>query len=158
MLFQGRLKLVYYSNSIWCHWSYYKLLSPSANSSSGRGLLKSMCDGQKRHKRKRIGFILCFCACKQVPSIDGPSRISSAVKNISVKDQQLHRVAWHIPGRESVPTDSRQFSFSLYVFPSRRTVSRRWRKNKIKLKQKKRHEDDDEDVHPEMRSKYFLQW
>lgn len=137
--FQGRLKQTYYSNSIWRHWSYYKLLSPSANTSSGKGLLKSMCDGQKRHKRKRMGFIFCFSACKQVPSVHGPSRISSAVKNISVKDQQLHRVAWHIPGRESVPTESWQFSFSRYIFPARRIASRRWRKrNKTRRKKETR--------------------
>lgn len=114
--FQGRRKQAYYSNSIRCHWSYYKLLSPSANWSGGGGLLKSMCDGQKRHKRKENWF---HSQCFFFHALQTSAKRRRSLKNLLSCEKYFgKKISGFIPpGRESVPTESRRFFLRPPHFP-----------------------------------------
>lgn len=156
MAFQERLRQPYYSNSIWCHWSYYKLLSPSANSSGGRGLLKSMCDGQKRHKRKRIGFILGFL-CLQTSA-----KHRQSLKNLLSCEKYFGKRSAASQGSVAHPRtrvrSQRERAIFLQLLHFLLLATPSHTGGEKKLKDKKRHgedadDDTDSDVHPAMRSK-----
>lgn len=99
---------------------------------------------QKRHKRRRIGFFLFFLRQQTSAKHRRFLKSPSAVKNISVRDQQLHRAAWCIPGHEFVPAETPTIFHQLLHFPCLGASSHAGGGKKIKLKQKNRHAEDDD--------------